>query len=88
MAKRIVQGGSPEDKAIVDAVEKIAKSRGLPMAVIATAWCLSKESVNPIVGLNSIQRIDEIVGAIKVVLTKEEVEELEKAYEPRAIVGY
>lgn len=44
------------------------------MAVIATAWCLSQEGVNPIVGLNSIERIDEIVTALKVLLSKEETE--------------
>lgn len=75
------------DKAIVDAVEAIAKARQLPMAVIATAWCLHK-GVNPIVGLNSKERIDEAVLAAKTSLTEEEMAKLETAYQPKAVTGY
>lgn len=75
------------DKAIVDAVEEIAKARQLPMAVIATAWCLHK-GVNPIVGLNTKERIDEAVLAAKTTLTEEEVARLEKAYQPKAMTGH
>jgi aryl-alcohol dehydrogenase-like predicted oxidoreductase len=69
-------------------VEEVAKSRGVSMAVVATAWCLSKDGVNPIVGLNSKERIDEIVDAVKIALTKEEVEKLEAAYVPTIVMGY
>jgi aryl-alcohol dehydrogenase-like predicted oxidoreductase len=58
------------------------------MAVVATAWCLSKEGVNPIVGLNSKERIDEILEAVKIVLTKEEIAKLEAAYVPKIVMGY
>ena len=75
------------DKAIVDAVEKIANARQVPMAVIATAWCVAK-GVNPIVGLNSKERIDEAVIAAKTVLTDEEMTELESAYQPKPVTGY
>ncbi|KAL6412976.1 hypothetical protein AUP68_02470 [Ilyonectria robusta] len=75
------------DKAIVDAVEEIAKARNLPMAVIATAWCLHK-GVNPIVGLNTKERIDEAVLAAKTALTEEEVEKLEAAYQPKNMTGH
>jgi aryl-alcohol dehydrogenase-like predicted oxidoreductase len=83
-----MKGDNKADKAIVTAVEEIAKARGLPMAVIATAWCLSKEGVNPIVGLNSIERINEALSAVKVGLTKEEVAKLEEAYLPKFVTGY
>ena len=86
--KGLMKGDNKADKAIVTAVEEIAKARGLPMAVIATAWCLSKEGVNPIVGLNSIERINEALSAVKVGLTKEEVARLEEAYLPKFVTGY
>lgn len=73
----MVDRDSAVDKAIVDRVEAIAKEKGVSMAAVATAWCLSKEGVNPIVGLNSKERIDEVVAAIKVKLTEEEVAKLE-----------
>ncbi len=75
------------DKAIVDAVEEVAQARQLPMAVIATAWCLHK-GVNPIVGLNSKERIDEAVLASRTLLTDEEVAKLEAAYQPKSVIGY
>lgn len=84
---RLYDQESRVEKAIVDTVEQIAKARDLPMAVIATAWTLHK-GVNPIVGLNSKERIDEAVLAAKTVLSTEEVARLEAAYVPRAVTGY
>ena len=57
------------------------------MAIISTAWCLSK-GVNPIVGLNSKERIDEIVKAASVVLTNDEITKLEAAYLPKNVIGH
>lgn len=68
-------------------VEQIAKERDAPMAVVSTAWCLSK-GVNPIVGLNSKERIDEVVKAVKLVLSEEEIARLEAAYVPRNIIRF
>ena len=76
------------DHAIVDRVEEIAKKKGVPMAAVATAWCLSKEGVNPIIGLGSTQRIDEAVQAVKLKLTEEEIRSLEEVYAPKVIAGY
>lgn len=85
---RLIDRENAANEAIVNAVEEVAKSRGVPMAVVATAWCLSKKGVNPIVGLNSKQRIDEILEAVKIVLTEEEVAKLEAAYVPKIVIGY
>jgi aryl-alcohol dehydrogenase-like predicted oxidoreductase len=57
------------------------------MAMVATAWCLSKKGVNPIVGLSSKQRIDEILEAVKIKLTEDEVAKLEAAYVPKIVPG-
>jgi aryl-alcohol dehydrogenase-like predicted oxidoreductase len=84
---RLYDGESQTDKITVDMVESVAKARQLPMAVIATAWCLHK-GVNPIVGLNTKERIDEAVVAANVVLTEAEIAKLESAYKPKAVTGY
>jgi len=81
----LVDREDASNHAIVSAVEAIAKERGVAMATVATAWCLSKEGVNPIIGLNSTKRIDEIVEAMKVKLTEEEIKRLEEAYVPKAV---
>lgn len=68
-------------------VEEIAKERDVSMATISAAWCLAK-GVNPIVGLNSKERIDEAVKAVKVVLSEEEITRLEAGYVPRDIIRF
>ncbi|ORY00297.1 NADP-dependent oxidoreductase domain-containing protein [Clohesyomyces aquaticus] len=84
---RLLPRDDPAQQAIIGAVEEIAKARGVPMAVIATAWCLRK-GVNPIVGLNSKERIDQAVEATKLVLSKEEITRLEEAYLPKNSIGF
>jgi len=73
------------DKAIVDRVEEIAKKKGVSMAQVAIAWSLQNPNENPILGLNSKERIDEAIGAIKVKLTPEEARYLEEPYLPKTL---
>lgn len=83
--KGMVRGKETEaDREIVKRVEEVARNKGVSMAQVATAWCLAK-GTNPILGLNSKERIDEAVAAVKVKLTKEEIEFLEEPYVPKAI---
>ena len=60
------------DKNIVDRLEEVAKKRGVGMAMVATAWSIRQEGVNPIVGLGSKERIDQAVEAVKFELSDEE----------------
>ncbi|TVY36037.1 Versiconal hemiacetal acetate reductase [Lachnellula occidentalis] len=80
------------DKRVIDRVEEIAKKRGVSMTTIATAWCLSKDNVNPIVGLSSKARIDQAVESVHFAksgkLTKEDIEYLEEGYAPKERQGY
>ena len=76
------------DKAIVDRVEELSKKKGVPMAQVAIAWCVSKKGVNPIVGLSKPERIEEAVGALKAQLSDEEVAYLEEPYRPKRVQGY
>ncbi len=75
------------DNAIVDRVEEVARKRGVAMAVVAMAWCLAQEAVNPIVGLGSKERIDQAVEAVKFRLSEEERTYLEEPYMPKQIQG-
>jgi len=84
---RLLTREDPVHQAIVKAVEEIAKERGVPMAAVSIAWCLSK-GVSPIVGLNSKERIDEVVKAVKLVLSTEEIARLEAAYIPKKVIGF
>jgi len=75
------------DKKIIDIVEKIAKKHGKSMAQIAVAWSLLKVDA-PIVGLNKVERIDEMVDALYIELSAEDIKELESEYIPRAVQGH
>lgn len=70
------------DTEIIKRVEKVAKERGESMAVIATAWVISK-GCNPIVGLNSEKRVEDIIRATSVKLSDEEIAYLEEPYKPK-----
>ncbi|CAG7937247.1 unnamed protein product [Penicillium salamii] len=78
---------SDADKAIIDRVEEIAKKKGVSMAQVSIAWSLTHTGVNPIVGLHSVERIDEAVAATKVQLTEEEIKYLEEPYVPKAVTA-
>jgi len=77
------------DKSIIDRVEELAKKKGVSMTTIATAWCLTKKNVNPIIGLSSKERIDQAVASVKFAsnggLTQEDVAFLEAAYAPKPV---
>ncbi|KAJ6526682.1 NADP-dependent oxidoreductase domain-containing protein [Mycena capillaripes] len=80
---------SSAGKEIVNRVEEIAKKRGISMAQVAVAWVLSKDGVSaPIVGTTSLANLADIVGAIHVQLTEEEIKSLEEPYQPMAVVGH
>lgn len=86
--KMLVRSRETEsDKAIVDRVEELARKKGVSMAQIALAWSLSHERECPIVGLSSVQRIDEAVGALKVELSAEEIRYLEEPYVPKSVAA-
>ncbi|WP_380174837.1 aldo/keto reductase [Kineococcus sp. DHX-1] len=72
------------DKGIVDAVERIAGERGVPMAQVALAWVLRNPVVDaPIVGATKTHHLRDAVAALDVELTDEEVAALEEHYVPR-----
>ena len=69
------------DKPVVDAIHKIADTRGVPMAQIALAWVLSKPVVScPIVGATKPKHLEDAVAALDVKLTEDEITALEEPY--------
>ena len=69
------------DKPVVTAIEKIADTRGVPMAQVALAWVLSKPAVScPIVGATRPTHLQDAVAALDVRLTADEISALEEPY--------
>lgn len=72
------------DKEIVDAVEIIAKERGVSMATISMAWLLNNPLVTaPIIGATKPKHLNDAVAALDITLTAEEVRALEQPYVTR-----
>jgi aryl-alcohol dehydrogenase-like predicted oxidoreductase len=78
---------STADEEIVNRIQRIAQKRAIPMAQVSLAWLLSKGAF-PIVGLTNEERMIEALGALKVTLTKEEIQFLEDPYAPKRVLGY
>jgi 1-deoxyxylulose-5-phosphate synthase len=77
------------DRAVIAAVEKIAKARGLPMAQVALAWVIGTKGVSaPIIGATKPQHLEDAVAALGVKLSDEERAALEAPYVPHAIAGF
>jgi aryl-alcohol dehydrogenase-like predicted oxidoreductase len=78
-----------DDKPIADAVEHVAKGRGVSMAQVALAWVLRNPVVSaPIVGPTKQHHLADAVAALDVTLTDDEVSELQQHYTPRQPTGY
>ncbi|KAF7305477.1 Aldo-ket-red domain-containing protein [Mycena chlorophos] len=74
------------DKAIIARVEELAKKKGCSMSQIALAWALRTVD-SPIVGLSSVQRVEESVQKA-IELTDEEAKYLTEPYVPKPDRGY
>lgn len=70
---------SEADAAIVNRVEEIAKKHDVSMAVVSSAWVLSKGAF-PIIGLNSEERVEDALASTFFKLSDEEIEYLEEPY--------
>ncbi|KAH9840762.1 aryl-alcohol dehydrogenase [Rhodofomes roseus] len=74
---------------IVNRVEEISKKKGVSMAQVAIAWSLSKDGVTaPIVGTTSLKNLEDIIGAVNVELTEDEIKYLEEPYKPLEVFGH
>ena len=75
--------------AIIDRVEELAKKKKITMAQLSLAWLLAKDSVSaPIVGSTKPEKLQDLIGALDVKLSKEEIKYLEEPYVPQAIQGH
>ncbi|TCD60307.1 hypothetical protein EIP91_010401 [Steccherinum ochraceum] len=64
---------SPSTATIVARVASLASTKSVSMAQIALAWVLSRPGVvAPVVGMSSVEKMRDTLGALDVVLTEEE----------------
>lgn len=79
----------PGDGAVVAANAEVAARRGVSPAETGLAWLLSRPGVTaPVVGVTKLAQLDAAVRGLDLVLTADELAELEAPYTPRPIRGW
>jgi aryl-alcohol dehydrogenase (NADP+) len=78
----------PEDFDVVEAVQAVAKEKGVTPAQIAISWLLHKGVTAPIVGPTKLEHIEDAVGAVDVKLDASDMERLESKYKPHPLLGH
>lgn len=78
-----------DDFAIANRVSEVAEKRGVPNAQVALAWILSKPGITaPIIGATKLNHLDDAVAALSIVLSEEEIHQLEDSYQPHPTLGF
>jgi len=78
-----------KDKDLVKRLEEISKAKNASMAQIALAWVMQKDAVSaPIVGTTSLDNLKDLIGAVQITLTEEEVNSLDDLYQARPVFGH
>ncbi|MCY1692864.1 aldo/keto reductase [Curtobacterium sp. SL109] len=77
------------DRPVIDAVQRIASDRGVPMAQIAMAWVLKSPVVTaPIIGATKPHHLDDAAAAVDIELTSDELTALDEHYTVRDAGGF
>jgi aryl-alcohol dehydrogenase-like predicted oxidoreductase len=73
---------------VVARLQQIAASKGITPAQLALAWVRAKGgSIVPVMGARTRTQLNEVLGALDVKLTADEVAEIEAAIPPDAVAG-
>lgn len=77
------------DQRVLEAVQALARARGLPQAQVALAWLLQRPGVTaPIVGATRLEHLESAAAAVDVRLSADEIAALEAPYQPHPIAGF
>lgn len=87
--KTLYSATEENDAAIAQRVAALAAAKGVSRAQVALAWLLHKPAVTaPIIGASRAEQLADLVKAVEVELSAEEVAELETVYQPHPVVGF
>ncbi|MEQ1929219.1 MAG: aldo/keto reductase [Parvularculaceae bacterium] len=85
---RFTGGALEKNLTLVDQLEKIAREKRASLAQIALAWVLAKgDDIIPIPGTKKLSRLEENIGAAKIVLSSAEIAAIERAVPPESVAG-
>ncbi len=87
--KTLYTASVDSDRAITEAVGRVAASRGVSRAQVSLAWMLAKPHITaPIVGATKMEHLEDAIAALDLELSAEEIAALEEPYLPHPIAGY
>lgn len=71
---------------ILKTIEKLTEEKDATMAQIALCWVIHKENITaPIIGANSIEQLEENIGALEIKLKKDDLKALDEASEWKSL---
>lgn len=87
--KSLYSATDANDEQIAQKLEEVAEELDANRAQVALAWLLSKPGVAaPIIGASRQEQLDELLHAVDLTLTPEQIDKLEAPYRPHPIVGF
>lgn len=87
--KTLYNSAEENDALIAQRVAELAEEKGVSRAQIALAWMLHKPAVTtPIIGASRGEQLADLVKAVEVSLSEEEMASLESIYQPHAVTGF
>ena len=88
LAPRFSEENFPKNLKLVDALIAISKQKGCTPGQLTLAWLLAQgDDIIPIPGTKKIKYLEENLGALKVVLSKEEEQEIRNLVENAEVHG-
>ncbi|MEV4847677.1 aldo/keto reductase [Micromonospora matsumotoense] len=77
------------DRRVVERVGQIAEERSTTRAQVALAWLQHQPVVTaPVIGVTSVEQLDEAVASLGVALSADELRRLAEPDAPHAVVGH
>lgn len=87
--KTLYSESDANDAQIAERLAAIAEETHATRAQVALAWLLSKRGVAaPIIGASREDQLDELLRAVELTLTPEQIAELETPYQQHPVVGF
>lgn len=89
VGKKLYDDSEQSDAQIAERLAAVAEDVGATRAQVALAWLLSKPGVAaPIIGTSREEQLEELLQAVDLQLTPEQIAEMEMPYKQHAVVGF
>ena len=88
IAIEIYDNGKKNDMQIIQRIKEISEKKKISMGQVSLAWILSNKYISsPVIGCTKIKQLEELVAAVKIKLSEDEIKYLEELYTPHKVAG-